>query len=86
MIVQQSRFSCGSRRVTHITEVSGMESGVITLQDVFVFKEDGFGEDGKIRGEFVPTAYIPDFYQDLIRRRIPVNTDIFTRVELRGRP
>ena len=78
IIVQQSRFSCGSRRVTHITEVSGMESGVITLQDVFVFREEGFGENGKIQGKFVPTAYIPDFYQQLIRRRIPVNTDIFT--------
>jgi pilus assembly protein CpaF len=81
LIVQQSRFSCGSRRVTHVTEVSGMESGVITLQDVFVFKEEGFGENGKIQGKFVPTAYIPDFYQELIRRRIPVNTDIFTRAE-----
>ncbi|EIF35537.1 Flp pilus assembly protein, ATPase CpaF [Burkholderia sp. Ch1-1] len=81
IIVQQSRFSCGSRRVTHVTEVSGMESGVITLQDVFVFKEEGFSEHGKIQGKFVPTAYVPDFYQELIRRRIPVNTDIFTRVE-----
>ncbi|WP_144112887.1 ATPase, T2SS/T4P/T4SS family [Paraburkholderia sp. BCC1886] len=81
IIVQQSRFSCGSRRVTHVTEVSGMESGVITLQDVFVFREEGFGEDGKIMGKFVPTAYIPDFYQELIRRRIPVNTDIFTQPE-----
>lgn len=81
IIVQQTRFSCGSRRVTHVTEVSGMESGVIQLQDVFVFKEEGFGENGKIDGQFVPTAYIPDFYQDLIRRRIPVNTDIFTRTE-----
>ncbi|ASL46598.1 Putative conjugal transfer protein [Burkholderia sp. AD24] len=81
LIVQQSRFSCGSRRITHITEVSGMESGVITLQDVFVFKEEGFGENGKIHGTFVPTAYIPDFYQELIRRRISVNTDIFTRAE-----
>lgn len=81
IIVQQSRFSCGSRRVTHITEVSGMESGVITLQDVFEFREEGFGEDGKIHGQFVPTAYIPDFYQELIRRRIPVNTDIFTGAE-----
>jgi pilus assembly protein CpaF len=81
IIVQQSRFSCGSRRVTHITEVNGMESGVITLQDVFVFKEEGFDENGKIQGKFVPTAYIPDFYQELIRRRIPVNTEIFTRVE-----
>jgi pilus assembly protein CpaF len=81
LIVQQSRFSCGSRRVTHVTEVSGMESGVITLQDVFVYKEEGFGDDGKIQGKFVPTSYIPDFYQDLIRRRIPVNTEIFTRAE-----
>ncbi|MDE1182026.1 ATPase, T2SS/T4P/T4SS family [Paraburkholderia sp.] len=81
IIVQQTRFSCGSRRVTHITEVSGMESGIITLQDVFVFREEGFGEDGKIQGKFVPTSYVPDFYQDLIRRRIPVNTDIFTRTD-----
>jgi pilus assembly protein CpaF len=81
IIVQESRFSCGSRRVTHVTEVGGLESGVITLQDVFVFKEEGFGADGKIQGKFVPTAYIPDFYQDLIRRRIPVNTGIFTRVD-----
>jgi pilus assembly protein CpaF len=81
IIVQQTRFSCGSRRVTHVTEVSGMESGIIQLQDVFLFKEEGFGENGKIEGQFVPTAYIPDFYQDLIRRRIPVNTDIFTRTE-----
>ena len=81
IIVQQTRFSCGSRRVTHVTEVSGMESGVITLQDVFVFREEGIGENGKIQGKFVPTSYVPDFYQDLIRRRIPVNTDIFTRAE-----
>ncbi|CAG4898171.1 ATPase, T2SS/T4P/T4SS family [Paraburkholderia gardini] len=81
IIVQQSRFSCGSRRVTHVTEVNGMESGVIQLQDVFIFKEEGFGIDGRIQGEFVSTAYIPDFYQDLIRRRIPVNTDIFTRTD-----
>ncbi len=78
IIVQQTRFSCGSRRVTHITEVGGMESGVILMQDIFVFKEEGFDKNGKIVGRFVPTSYIPDFYQDLIRRGIPVNTDIFT--------
>ncbi|MDN7528225.1 ATPase, T2SS/T4P/T4SS family [Burkholderia orbicola] len=78
IIVQQTRFSCGSRRVTYVTEVSGMESGVIQLQDVFVFKQDGFGDDGKVQGVFRPTAYVPDFYQELIRRRIPVDTSIFT--------
>lgn len=77
IIVQQTRFSCGSRRVTYITEVSGMETGVVQLQDVFVFKEEGYGSDGKVKGRFVSTSYIPDFYQDLIRRGIPVDTSIF---------
>ncbi|WP_186234339.1 ATPase, T2SS/T4P/T4SS family [Burkholderia gladioli] len=81
IIVQQTRFSCGSRRVTHVTEVSGMESGVIQLQDVFVFRQDGFGEDGRVQGVFHPTSYVPDFYQELIRRRIPVDTSIFTGAE-----
>jgi pilus assembly protein CpaF len=61
-----------------LTGVSLIE-GVIQLQDVFVFREEGLGDHGRIQGEFVPTSYVPDFYQDLIRRRIPVNTDIFTR-------
>jgi len=77
IIVQQTRFSCGSRRVTYITEVSGMETGVVQLQDVFVFKEEGYGGDGRVKGRFVSTSYIPDFYQDLIRRGIPVDTSIF---------
>lgn len=77
IIVQQTRFSCGSRRVTYITEVSGMETGVVQLQDVFVFREDGYGADGRVRGRFVSTGYIPDFYQDLIRRGISVDTSIF---------
>ncbi|WP_018313138.1 ATPase, T2SS/T4P/T4SS family [Cupriavidus sp. UYPR2.512] len=78
VIVQQTRFSCGSRRVTHITEVSGMETGVVQLQDVFMFREEGYGADGKVKGRYVATSYIPDFYQDLIRRGIQVNTGIFT--------
>ncbi|MBU9266536.1 ATPase, T2SS/T4P/T4SS family [Burkholderia gladioli] len=86
IIVQQTRFSCGSRRVTHVTEVSGMESGVIQLQDVFVFRQDGFGEDGRVQGVFHPTSYVPDFYQELIRRRIPVDTSIFTGGAEAGHP
>lgn len=77
IIVQQTRFSCGSRRVTYITEVSGMETGVVQLQDVFNFRQDGYDEQGRIRGRFVSTGYIPDFYQDLIRRGISVDTSIF---------
>ncbi|MGD1325122.1 CpaF family protein, partial [Pandoraea pnomenusa] len=77
LIVQQTRFSCGTRRVTHVTEVSGIESGTVQLQDVFVFKQSGYGEDGRVQGTFHSTGYVPDFYQDLIRRGIPVDTSIF---------
>ncbi|CAM2156658.1 pilus assembly protein CpaF [Pararobbsia alpina] len=77
LIVQQTRFSCGTRRVTHITEVSGIESGTVQLQDVFVFKQTGYGDDGRVQGTFHSTGYVPDFYQDLIRRGITVDTSIF---------
>jgi pilus assembly protein CpaF len=77
IIVHQSRFSDGSRRVTHITEVAGMEGDVITLQDIFAFKQDGFDENGRVRGRYVASGFVPRFYEDLQRRGIPVNMDIF---------
>ena len=77
IIVQQSRFSDGSRRVTHITEVSGMEGDVITMQDIFTFKQEGFDANGKSVGRYVPSGFVPRFYEDLQRRGIPVNMDIF---------
>lgn len=77
LIVQQTRFSCGTRRVTHVTEVSGIESGTVQMQDVFVFRQSGYNSEGKVQGTFHSTGYIPDFYQDLIRRGIQVDTSIF---------
>ncbi len=77
LIVQQTRFSDGSRRITFITEVSGMEVDIITLQDIFYFKQEGFTDDGKVRGRYVATGFIPRFYEDLQRRGIPVNMGIF---------
>ena len=77
IIVQQTRFSCGSRRITYITEVVGMERNTIQLQDIFVFRQQGFGDDGKIRGTYEATGHVPDFYQELMRRGIPVDTSIF---------
>ena len=77
MIVQQTRFSDGSRRVTYISEVSGMEVDVVTMQDIFYFKQEGFTEDGKVRGRMVATGFVPRFYDDLQRRGIPVNMNIF---------
>ncbi|PFH21003.1 ATPase, T2SS/T4P/T4SS family [Burkholderia sp. JKS000303] len=77
LIVQQTRFSCGTRRVTHVTEVSGMESGTVQMQDVFVFRQNGYDENGRVQGTFHSTGYVPDFYQDLLRRGVAVDTSIF---------
>jgi pilus assembly protein CpaF len=77
MIVQQTRFNDGSRKVSYITEVSGMEVDIVTLQDIFYFKQEGFSEEGKVRGRFVATGFVPRFYDDLQRRGMPVNMGIF---------
>jgi len=77
MIVQQSRFPDGSRKVTHITEVTGMEGEIVQLQDIFLFKQEGYDEKGKVKGRFIATGNIPDLYQDLSARGIPVDLSIF---------
>ena len=76
-IIQQSRFSCGSRKITHITEITGMEGDIIQMQDIFLFKQEGFGSDGKVKGRFVATGSIPDFYQNLKERGLDVDLSIF---------
>ncbi|MHB1845044.1 MAG: CpaF family protein, partial [Deltaproteobacteria bacterium] len=77
LIVQQTRFGDGSRKVTAITEVAGMEVDVITLQDIFYYKQEGFDANGKVKGRFVATGFVPKFYEDLQRRGLPVNMNIF---------
>jgi pilus assembly protein CpaF len=81
MIVQQSRFPDGSRKVTHITEVTGMEGEIVQLQDIFLFKQEGYDEKGKVKGRFIATGNIPDLYQDLSARGIPVDLSIFKVAE-----
>jgi pilus assembly protein CpaF len=60
VIVQQSRMKDGSRRITHVTEVQGMEGDVIVLQDIFTFEQTGI-ENGKIVGRLKPTGIRPKF-------------------------
>lgn len=61
LIVHMSRLEDGTRRTTRITEVAGMESNVVTLTDIFEFKQTGIGEDGKIQGELQATGIRPLF-------------------------
>jgi pilus assembly protein CpaF len=61
LFIQISRLQDGSRKVTHVTEVSGMEGDTITLQDIFLFKLDRVDEDGKVHGSMKPTGIRPGF-------------------------
>ena len=63
MFVQVSRFSDGTRRITHITECVGMEGDLITMQDIFVFEKTGLTEGGRVTGRFRATGIRPKFYE-----------------------
>ena len=58
-MVQLTRFSDGKRRVTAISEITGMEQGVITMQDIFLFERTGMGADGRVEGLFRATGIRP---------------------------
>src|SRR5258708_38161651 len=75
MLVQASRFSDGSRRVTGITEVTGMEGSIITLQDLFVFEKRGIDPDGRVIGRFAATGIRPKFYEKLGNAGIRLRTE-----------
>ncbi len=77
LIVQQTRFTDGSRRVINITEVTGMEGDVIQLQDIFRFQQEGIDDNGKVKGYFHATGSIPEFYEDLRAHGLVVDMSIF---------
>ena len=82
LIVHQRRFPCGSRKVTHITEITGIESGMIQLQDIFSFNvRSHHGADGKVVGEFGPTGAIPEFMEELADRGVQIDLSIFRKPE-----
>jgi pilus assembly protein CpaF len=79
LIIHQARLKDGSRRVTHITEVVGMEGDIITLQDLFLFDfKAGIDEMGKYRGQLQPTGLRPYFLDKLQDRGIVVANHLFT--------
>ena len=76
VIVQQSRLTDGSRKVTYITEVAGMEGDTIIMTDVFKFEQTGV-EDEKIIGELKPTGIRPMFSERLIKAGFDLNPRMF---------
>lgn len=77
MVVQQSRLEDGSRKVMNITEVGGMQGDVITLQDIFVFKQEGIGNKGKIMGKFMASGFIPKFVEVIERKGTKIPRGLF---------
>ena len=65
LIIQQNRLPDGSRKITQISEITGREKDVVLMHDIFVFKQTGFDENGKITGEYYPTGNIPAFVEKL---------------------
>jgi pilus assembly protein CpaF len=77
LIVHLARLSDGSRRMTHITELSGMEGDVITLTDIFKFDQSGITPDGKIIGQLRPTGMRPFFTPRLEAAGFKLGGEIF---------
>ena len=77
LIVQQARFPDGSRKVTHITEVQGMEGDKILLQDIFRFEHQGYDADGKTLGVMRATGQIPGLIHELEQRKVKAPEGLF---------
>jgi septum site-determining protein MinD len=77
LIIQQSRLTDGSRKVLYITEVTGMQGEVISLQDIFVFKQEGLDKKRKIIGRFVPTGFIPKFVEEMEQKGMKISRGLF---------
>jgi pilus assembly protein CpaF len=77
ILVQVSRMSDGSRRVMNITEVTGMETDIVTLQDIFVFEKLGLSPGGKVVGRFAATGILPKFNEKLVAAGIQLPVDLF---------
>jgi len=80
IFVQAARLTDGSRRVTNITEVTGMEGEIVTLQDVFVFEKRGLTPEGQVIGRFAATGIRPKFYEKLLTAGIRLRPDLFDEV------
>ena len=77
VVVQVSRMSDGSRKIVSVAEITGMESDVVTMQDIFVYRKRGIRENGEVLGEFLPTGIRPKFSERLLVTGIQLPMTMF---------
>src|SRR5579863_8983626 len=80
LMVQVARFSDGSRKITYITELVGLEGEQVTMQDIFLFEKSGIAENGKVLGRFKATGVRPRFYEKLRSSGIQLPASLFQTV------
>jgi len=77
LIVHGARLPDGSRKITNISEITGMEGDIITMQTIYEFHQEGYTEDGKVKGTLRATGAVPKFVHSLRERGIKVDLDLF---------
>jgi len=77
LVLHMARFNDGTRRLTHITEITGMEGDVVLMQDVFVFEKQGVSPEGRMLGTFTATGVRPRFEEKLRASGISLAADFF---------
>lgn len=77
IVIQISRFNDGTRRVTHISEITGMEEDMVSMQDIFVFEKHGVSPEGRVLGTFSATGIRPKFADKLTASGISVPASFF---------
>jgi pilus assembly protein CpaF len=80
IVVQISRMSDGRRRVTHLTEITGMDDDVVSMQDIFLFEKRGISADGRVVGTFYSTGIRPKFADKLTASGIFIPAQLFDHV------
>jgi pilus assembly protein CpaF len=76
LLIQASRLSDGSRKITHISEITGTSGDVVSLQDLFLFEQHGTTPDGKVKGRFFATGIVPKFAEKLKAAGTPLDLEL----------
>ncbi len=82
LVIQISRMPDGTRKVTSISEITGMEGEVITMQEIFLFEKTGLTSDGRVTGRFRATGIRPKCSERLSQAGVPLPADMFEHVKL----
>lgn len=79
IVIQITRFSDGRRRVSNVAEITGMESDIVTMQDLFRFEQTGMDSQGHVQGELLPTGIRPTFADRFEKSGIGFDWGAFSR-------